>query len=436
MSPLPPTRRGACPAFLAPMQTGDGLILRLVPDDGALSPTQLAGLAAAARRYGNSLMEITARGSLQMRGLREETVGQVQVAVRALGIEPRMGIAVDTSPLSGIDPAEIADARRLADALRAGAEALLAHLGPKVSVVVDGGGAVSLAGQKADVRLAAEGGGWWSLTIGGSAPRVLLEAEAAAEALAALTEIAALGRTARATDLPGCAGRPGKAMAHPALGRIPLADGTSAFGIGLPFGAGDASLVEAITAAAAAAGARDLRPAPERVLLATGLDTRGADGFAAAAQALGCLVDRDDPRAFVAACAGAPACASAYIPARTLAPLVARTLAPLLDGTVSVHLSACIKGCAHPAPSTLALVGMDGGVALVHEGPASAAGVAREVAELPAALAALAAAARRRPGETGRAALARLDAAGLWARDGKDAGPMADFPRSRPASRT
>ena len=46
MSPRPPARRGACPAFLAPMETGDGLILRLVPAEReaallAMSPTRV-----------------------------------------------------------------------------------------------------------------------------------------------------------------------------------------------------------------------------------------------------------------------------------------------------------------------------------------------------------------------------------------------------------
>ncbi|GLI22979.1 precorrin-3B synthase [Xanthobacter flavus] len=429
MTPIPPTRRGACPAFLAPMETGDGLILRLVPADGRLSPAQLRGLAAAARRLGNGMMEVTARGSLQVRGLTAESVPLLQDAVLALGITPRLGLAVDVSPLGGIDPSESADGHKLAAEIIAGAQPLAGKLGPKVSVVVEGGGAVSLAGQKADVRLVATGPGQWALTVGNAPARVLPEADAAAEALAALVSIAALGRAARAADLPGCGGRARGAEAAPPLGRLPLADGTLAFGFGLPFGAGDAAQFEAIADALDAAGARDVRPAPERTLIATGLSAGAADVFAARLAALGCITAVGDPRARVAACAGAPACASAHIPARALAPVLAEAFAPLMDGTVSLHLSACTKGCAHPAPASLAFVGMDGGVALVHDGPASgAARPVRLVADFPAAVASLAAtlAARRAPGETTRALLARLDPAGLWAdgamnrRAGKD----------------
>ncbi|MEP9356058.1 precorrin-3B synthase [Xanthobacter sp. KR7-65] len=427
--PLPPARRGACPAFRAPMETGDGLILRLVPEAGALSAAQLRSLAAATARFGNGLMEITARGSLQVRGLTMETVAPLQQAVLDLGITPRLGLAVDLSPLSGLDPTEERDARALAAAIGAGAASFAGRLGPKVSVIVDGGGAISLAGQKADVRLRAAGGDLWALSVGGSAPRLLEEGDAAAAALDAIAAIAGLdrdrlGRAGRATDLPGCGGSGPARRAPAALGRLPLNDGSFAFGIGLPFGAGEADLVSALADAAEAAGARDLRPAAERVLLATGLSAAGAEAFAQTAQTLGCLVRGDDPRAFVSACAGAPACACGHFPARAMAPALAESLAPLLDGTVSVHLSACTKGCAHPAPATLAVVGMDGGAALVHDGPASgAAGPVRAVADLAAMLARLAAAARHQPGETARARLARLDPADIWARGLEDADP-------------
>ncbi|MFG1268977.1 precorrin-3B synthase [Xanthobacter versatilis] len=432
MSPRPPARRGACPAFLAPMETGDGLILRLVPAEGAISSGQLRGLSRAATAFGNSMIEITARGSLQVRGLTAETVAPLQDAVLALGITPRLGLAIDISPLSGLDPREIADARPLAQRIREGAAGLAGKLGPKVSVVVDGGGAIGLAGHKADVRLVAmrsSAGVRWSMTIGSGAPELLAEQDAAALALDALSRIAALGRRARATDLPGCAatqpaisGEDGTPVTP--LGTFSLAGGRFACGIGLPFGAGAAGLFAALADAAEKAGARDLRPATERVLLATGLDAEGAHAFAAEARRLGCLTAPDDPRAFIAACPGSPACVCAHFPARDLAPNVAEALAPLLDGTVTVHLSACAKGCAHPAPATLTFVGMDEGIALVHEGaPSGARGPAIAVDALVATLATLAATSRA-PGETGRGLLARMQEAGLpaglWLREGND----------------
>ena len=64
----PPRRRGACPGLTAPMQTGDGLLVRL-SSGATIGLDAAAALGAAARRHGNGIIEITARGSIQVRGL-------------------------------------------------------------------------------------------------------------------------------------------------------------------------------------------------------------------------------------------------------------------------------------------------------------------------------------------------------------------------------
>ena len=63
-----PSRRGACPGLSAPMATGDGLLARFRPD-GTISLDAMAGLCDAARAHGNGIIEITSRGSIQVRGL-------------------------------------------------------------------------------------------------------------------------------------------------------------------------------------------------------------------------------------------------------------------------------------------------------------------------------------------------------------------------------
>ncbi len=61
-------RRGACPGLSAPMPTGDGLLVRLLPA-GTIPLDAFGRLCAAARTHGNGIIEITARGSVQIRGL-------------------------------------------------------------------------------------------------------------------------------------------------------------------------------------------------------------------------------------------------------------------------------------------------------------------------------------------------------------------------------
>ena len=152
-----PLRRGSCPGLSAPMQTGDGLLVRMLPI-GTIPLAAFAALCAAAREHGNGVVEITARGSIQVRGLSPTSAPRFAAAIAAFGIAASEGIAVHTSPLSGLDPDEILDAEKVAaDLRRALAErALAARLAPKTSVVIDGGGKLGLDGLAADVRLRAE----------------------------------------------------------------------------------------------------------------------------------------------------------------------------------------------------------------------------------------------------------------------------------------
>lgn len=396
---LAPRRRGACPALSAPMQTGDGLLVRLMPE-GGLSPAMLAGLAAAAAAFGNGIVEVTARGSLQLRGLTAETVAPLNAAVSDLAIRAREGLAIDLSPLSGLDTAEAGDARGLAAALRAklAQAGFAARLGPKVSVVIDGGGTIALDGLKADIRLTAEHG-LWRLVPGDE----LLPAETALDrTIGLLSGLAARGPAARMGDVadipapsaPRPPAAPGQALS--------LKDGTFALPLALPFGAVEHEALAGLAQAAVRHGAVDLRPAPPRLLLAVGLAASTLDAFRADAEALGFICDGADPRLFVAACPGAPLCASGRLPARAIATEVARALAPVLDARRIVHLSGCEKGCAHPAPAWLTLCGreakggMDSTAALVQHGTvASPAERHVPAADLGPWLARLAAAARR-----------------------------------------
>jgi precorrin-3B synthase len=178
------------------------------------------------------------------------------------------------------------------------------------------------------------------------------------------------------------------------IGLHPLRDGTFAHGVGLAFGHADAMSLQQLIEAARAAGAQGMRAAPDRTLMILGVTPQTASSCAAAAAALGFIVHADDPRRHVIACAGAPICASAEIAARAIAPRVAAVAAPHLDGSFQIHISGCVKGCAHPEPAALTIVGTPSGCALIangatrdtpftivatHELPAAVAGIAHDV---------------------------------------------------------
>ncbi|MEQ9248875.1 MAG: precorrin-3B synthase, partial [Nitratireductor sp.] len=112
----------------------------------------------------------------------------------------------------------------------------------------------------------------------------------------------------------------------------------------------------------AAPDASGIRLAPRHGLLLLGLNDARHKEVLQAAHAFGFVTDAHDPRLSIAACAGAPACASARFDAKALAAEAAA--AGLPDGPFRLHLSACEKGCAQPAGAAVNLIAVEGGCTL------------------------------------------------------------------------
>ncbi|WP_043539841.1 precorrin-3B synthase [Salinarimonas rosea] len=158
----PSLRRGWCPGARRPMETGDGLLVRVHPPRGILSAAQARALADAAEACGNGLLDVTARGNLQIRGVSEATHPAVLERLSATGLlegeaEGPYRLTL-VSPLAGIDPAEAFDAAALAAEIEELVGNAASGLPAKFHVAVDGGGALPLE-PGADVWIApAEGG--------------------------------------------------------------------------------------------------------------------------------------------------------------------------------------------------------------------------------------------------------------------------------------
>jgi precorrin-3B synthase len=82
-------------------------------------------------------------------------------------------------------------------------------------------------------------------------------------------------------------------------------------------------------------------------------------------------VDSSDQRRRIVACPGKPSCASGLIESRAIAAALAPDL-PLSGQTIALHVSGCAKGCAHPAPAPLTIVGTERGAGIVCWGTARA----------------------------------------------------------------
>jgi precorrin-3B synthase len=374
-----PRRRGICPGLADPLPTGDGLLARLAVTR-AISLDRFVGLCTAARRCGNGIVEITSRGSIQVRGLTAGSAPIFAAAVDALDIADAADGRVLSNPLAGLDPHETLDVSGIVGSLREALvdSGLAAKLAPKVSVVVDGGGALHLDAIPCDIRLrtiAANHAVQCHVTLGidpaDETPRGAAAPDHAVDTvLELLNAIAARGPAARARDLPLPAERGAVKRARSpaeAIGSHGLRDGSVALGIGLPFGHSDVDALLKLLEEARRADAASVRPAPGRAMLMIGVPPKQVSLLRSAAERLGFITTRDDPRRRVVACAGAPACAAAQIPTRALAPAVSAAAAL---GETTVHLSGCAKGCAHPGPAALTIVGVDGKCGIVRSGRA------------------------------------------------------------------
>jgi precorrin-3B synthase len=423
--------RGACPTVTSPMQTGDGLLARLTPHS-PITIDKFVDICAASQTHGNGVIEITQRGSLQIRGLSQSSAPAFAQVIASLEIGVDEGPQLITSPLLGLDQEQLIDPGALRNLIATLRSALsrkhkFASLSPKVAVLIDGGGCLHLDAMSADIRLRATSHSDFDLALGGDARTAVNAGSVEPRNVVPVVEellarVAALGNSARGKDLvamysgsalresldrsldgsvSGAIGKspgssfgglngqspPAPRSAAEPIGIHPLANGRTACGFALAFGHTTSAALQRFARVAGDLGATSIRPAPGRALLVIGLSNGAADNLRAAAVAEGFVVEPDDPRRYVVACPGAPACASATLPTRQLAPGVAHAARSFVSSSSIVHLSGCEKGCAHPGPAALTIVGPD---RLIVNGRAgdesnltvSAAGIVRDVERL------------------------------------------------------
>src|ERR1700733_4180396 len=393
--------KGWCPGALRPMQSGDGLIVRIRPQSATFSPDQLRVLADAAWRLGNGHIDLTRRANLQIRGVSETSLPALHDVIARLGLlddnadsEAVRNIMVN--PLAGIDPTEALDVRpigrELAQWLASDKSAWA--LPTKFGFIIDGGGALPLVQQRADVRLVAVADGpavamaigietlagmeW----LGSSTPGVA--AAAAIEIGRAFIEVASREKRQRMRDLS----REGLALIRSAIrldalyedpprthasldrriGLIELGE-RFAVGIAVPFGRVETDQLRRLAEVIAAEGCEEIRLSPWRALYAGVSSRQSAQHILAAAKREGFITDPRDPLLQIEACPGAPGCQSTALDTRGDGRRLAALL-PRFGFAGTVHVSGCAKGCAKSGSADLVLVGSEGRYGIVRKGTA------------------------------------------------------------------
>lgn len=349
-----PEIKGWCPGALRPMMSGDGLVVRVRPRGGRLSPDQARGIAALSRQFGNGLIDLSARANVQLRGVAEANHGPLIEGLRALGLidpsteaEARRNITV--SPFWAEDDGTADLARRLTEALAADDAP---QTPGKFGYAVDCGPQPVLRATSADIRIE-RGPAGLILRADGAERGALVTLDTAAPAALRLARWfmdsggAPEGRGRMAAHLARGAALPAEYVCvpnqtnpAPAAGPGPVAQG---FLVGFDFGQMQAETLSILAESGA------LRITPWRMIL--------IEGARSAPDLPGLITRPDDPMLRVIACTGAPGCPQALAPTRPLA----RALCAALPPGQLLHVSGCAKGCAHPGPAPLTLVGRAGG---------------------------------------------------------------------------
>ncbi|MGJ4944883.1 precorrin-3B synthase [Bradyrhizobium sp. HKCCYLS1011] len=375
--------KGWCPGARRPMQSGDGLVVRVRPHAGSVPLGALAALADAAARFGNGQIDLTRRANLQLRGVTAETLAPLWSVLASLDLldddaegEAIRNVAVN--PLAGLDPTEILDMRPLARALerRLAADAGVRRLPGKFGFLLDGGGRLPLLQLEADIHLVACGDA--SIAIGLDGPDGLewlgATAAADADAIAVRLALAILKQspTGRARALPSEAVAVIRAelglrpldrsianvrqVGSQARGLIAFANGTYAVGLGAVFGRLDSEVTSELAGELARLGIAELRLSPWRTFYAGIVNRADGEHLLAFARGSGFIVDDADPLTRIDACSGVGCCSSTTLATRQHA----RVLADMAERTGfsgTLHVSGCAKGCARSALADLVFIG-------------------------------------------------------------------------------
>jgi precorrin-3B synthase len=366
----------ACPGLLDLHQARDGLVARIRLPGGYAGASRLRSLAALAERLGDGSVDLTARGNVQLRGIRAETADSLARRAAAAGLLPSpthdRARNITASPLAGLaghrdlrGPVRALDRAILAD------PALAALPGRFLFGLDDGTGRAALG--RCDVGLYCGPRGAELIVAGRRTGRRGPTAEMIAVAVAAAG--AFLGQRENAPGSTRVRGLPdgGAAVAAAASGTLgeaapdnetrltlgPLTDAAPVHAAPSDGGPTDARPTDARPTVVVAAPlgrltARQLRlvaglvrPGDVARLAAAGrivLPLAGAADAALARLAAAGLVTGDEHAlASVTACAGMTC-------VRSLADV--RALATSVPGLDAVHWAGCDRRCGLPADAT------------------------------------------------------------------------------------
>lgn len=352
------TADDACPGALQTHRAADGDLARVRLPGGMITAAQLNAVAVAADDFGSSTIELTSRGNLQIRGLRD--VDSVAGLLSAAGLLPSATHErvrnIVASPLSGRSGG-VYDTRGLVLALDAALldDPQLSGLpGRFLFSLDDGRGDVS--GLGADAGIHALDQTTAALLLTGHDTGVRLNVTDAAAALLSIARrfVELRGNCWRIHELddPTAVLGPLTSTAatrgtwppstHPPVGWIEQDDGRVALGAAVPLG-----VLDAESARYLAAVNTPMAVTPWRSVLLFDLDESTADVVLRVLAPRGLVFDQNSPWLSVSACTGSPGCERAAADVRADAAAAAGD--PAYVPGRRLHFVGCERACGSPA---------------------------------------------------------------------------------------
>ncbi|MGZ8802624.1 MAG: precorrin-3B synthase [Mycobacterium sp.] len=359
----------ACPGALQTHRAADGELARIRLPGGMITATQLEAVALASADCGSSTLELTSRGNLQIRGVRD--TGSVAGRLADAGLLPSLTHErvrnIVATPLSGRSGG-ICDIRGLVVALDIAVQRdpqLVDLPGRFLFGVDDGRGDISGLGADAGVHTLDES--TVALLLAGRDTGVRLDFTQAVSELLAIarrfTELRGKGwRVAELDDPPmllgpltptAPAGTMWPASTRPPVGWIQQTDGRVTLGAAVPLGVLDADSARLLAAVNA-----PMAITPWRSVLLFDLDEGTADAALRILAPRGLVFDETSPWLSLSACTGSPGCE------RSAADVRADAAAALGDSASASgthrHFVGCERACGSPGHGEILIATGDG----------------------------------------------------------------------------
>jgi precorrin-3B synthase len=351
-----PEVKGWCPGAHRPMQSGDGLIMRVRPRLGQLNPAQALGLCQIAETFGNGIIDLTNRANLQLRGIAEGNNQSVLDALLALNlldetpeIESRRNIiCAPLRPSGGLTEALATELmERLSE---------LPDLPAKFGFAIDADGPSQLRQAPADIRIETGSTGLM-VRADGSRLGLSVTANTAVDSLISMAqwfvktqspEVRRMAKHLKTVPLP--LHFTGETLGPAAIELEPTQYPQGRV-MGAPFGS---LAAEDLAGLLKANPTSTLTVTPFRMFMLSCQINANNSPF---------IHTANDPALSVDACPGAPHCMAAKQQTRAMA----QSIISHLNGR-SLHISGCTKGCAKPRAADVVLVGQTDGFDLVLNG--------------------------------------------------------------------